>query len=164
MAAAARAGEAQALAAKKEAEIATAKSEATALTAKVDHLQKSIEARELADCDRQITSVKELAAKSGRPEAFDAAREKYVRERWLKDPEAARQTLALARELATAGAKVEGAAIVRPADKEATALARQNAIETAKREARAMGWNTREENGRLIAWKPGEKREVVLVG
>jgi len=169
-AAAAKAGEATALAAKKDAEIATAKSEVTALSGKVDQLQKSIEARELADCDREITSVKELAAKSGRPEAFDAAREKYVRERWLKDPEAARQTLALARELATAGAKLEGTAVIRPPDKEATALAKKDAIDTAKREAMAMGWNTREEKDatgkvvKLIAWKAGEKREHVLVG
>jgi hypothetical protein len=164
----ASASEAQALATKSEAAALAAKTEASALATRVTALEKDIEARDRLECDREVGEVKALCARQGKPEALDATREKFVRDRWGKDREAARQTLALARELAGTApgtpAGTGGTVVVKPVDKEAKALAKADAIETARREARALGWSTREESGRLLATRPGETREIVLVG
>ena len=76
------------------AALETAKASAEA---QVLALSKDADARSKADCDGAIAALATSAAASGKPEAFDAADQTFVRERWAKDRPAADRTLALAR-------------------------------------------------------------------
>ena len=82
---------------------AKATEEITALSATIATLKAKESARDKADCDAAVTEMKALAAKNGRPEAFDADAEKEVRDLWSDRRGSAQRILSLARTAATVG-------------------------------------------------------------
>lgn len=135
----AEAEEAKSAVAASAAALSAKAGEAAALSTRITVLEQSLAARDQADCEREVADVVALAAAAGRPDAFDADAQKFVRDRWAKDRPAAQRELGHARAALAVAARVTGAKVVRPADEAAQRTAQANNRETKVALAKAAG-------------------------
>jgi hypothetical protein len=150
------AGEVTALAAR----VAAIEAEKTKAQGEVAALSKSLADRDAADCEREVAAVVALAASAGRPEAFDAEAQTYVRERWAKDRPAASRELARAKALAAATAPRGGKTEFRtaPVDKEAAAASAKSDFDAWKVQALGAGCRIEKQGDTVVAVRPSGAR------